>query len=318
MSSLKARQKSSHVAAACARAWRVWWAAKAASGNMIAHSLSPSSLHGQFCLPSRHPGRPLVVRMQRMDSSIASRVHFNMKRATISGLLVAILLHLTGCQVIQSGSATAEPAAAGQETSVVAGAESVQVQTTPFVLPAATALPIVAPFAESANAISSPEEAAVAALVASNLTPTRLVIADARMDLPVVPMGWQTTRINGDRTTRWVLPEGAAGWHVESARPGEGGNLVISGRQLGGDVFAPIAQNAVQVGQEAVLVDNAGNEYRYRVSEVSAPLAIQGDAEAEMQAEEYLAQTDAPTLTLLTGWPDFTTTHRIFVVATLQ
>jgi len=243
------------------------------------------------------------------------------RRSAICVLLVGILPLLAGCQTIQPASTATPPAVEnsdGQEATIATGTENTEASETGRALPAATAFPIVAPFGESANVTPSPEEAAVAALVSSSLTPTRLVIADAQMDLPVVPLGWQTTRVEGQRTTRWIVPEGAAGWHVESARPGESGNLVLSGRQLGGDVFAPIAQSAVQVGQDVVLVDSAGNEYRYRIREISAPLAIQGDPEADAQAARYLAQTESPTLTLLTGWPDFTTTHRIFVVATLE
>jgi hypothetical protein len=236
--------------------------------------------------------------------------------------LVASLLLLAGCQAIQPSALAPQQTDERNVEQPASGATSAAnlfAATEPIrALPAATALPIVAPFDANASVPTSPEEESVAALVAGKLTPVRLVIADARMDLPIAPMGWQTTRVNGVRSTSWVLPKGVAGWHVDSARPGESGNLLLSGRQLDGDVFAPIAQNAVHVGQEMVLIDSAGNEYRYRITEISPPLALQGDIAAEEQASAYLAQTDHATLTLVTGWPDFTTTHRIFVVGTLE
>ena len=129
-------------------------------------------------------------------------------------------------------------------------------------------------------------------------------------------MGWEVVRGADGATTRWVLPEGAAGWHVDSARAGEAGNTIISGRQLGGEVFAPLALGMAAPGQEVEVRDAEGARFLYRITEVSDPLPIRGAGEAENTLiEQYLQPSAEPRLTLITGWPDFTTTHRIFVVA---
>ena len=54
----------------------------------------------------------------------------------------------------------------------------------------------------------------------------------------------------------------------------------------------------------------------FRSIEVSEPIAIVGATEEDNAlAQTYVAPTEAAQLTLMTGWPDFTTTHRIFAVA---
>lgn len=377
MPSLKDGQKSSHDAAARARAWRMERFLRVALGSMPLFLRFP--LHGGLrILPTRlrmsrmpwisHPAcieahpSPLLPEEARgaLSFSLNCRQLLDRKQhpapagndriaksqpeqskfvntcrtghwSAVALLCTMLLLVVSACQSIQ---VTAEPAVATPQqtdahlTEVAvdqsASAQSANAQPTeaPGVEPPASPLetppPLVAGLANSTSVPPTEAEAMVAALVAQEVTPVRLLIADARMDVFVQPLGWETVRVDGERTTRWTLPHGAAGWHVDSARPGESGNMVISGRQLGGDVFAPIAQDALQVGQEIVLQDSAGNQYSYRIQTISAPLLIQGDAAAETQTAAYLAQTDSPTLTLVTGWPDFTTTHYIFVVATLQ
>ncbi len=142
------------------------------------------------------------------------------------------------------------------------------------------------------------------------------------MDVPVVAMGWRIVENEGERTTEWTVPDDAAGWHSNSARVGAAGNVVISGNQLAGDaVFAPLALGEVRVGQEIELTDETDNVFTYRVVEVSEPIPLAGaTADDFALSAAYLEnEPEAGTarLTLITGWPDFTTTHRVFVVAEL-
>ncbi|MGL4647962.1 MAG: sortase [Caldilineaceae bacterium] len=149
--------------------------------------------------------------------------------------------------------------------------------------------------------------------------PVILDFPEIGVTVPVAPMGWEVVRTDAGRTTRWLLPPDAAGWHPDSAEAGAPGNTIISGSQLAGAaVFAPLALGEVTVGQEILLTDAAGATLAYTVVELSEPLAIEGDAAANAALLRYL-QPDvagaANRLTLLTGWPDFTTTHRVVVVA---
>ncbi|MEZ4870305.1 MAG: class F sortase [Caldilineaceae bacterium] len=150
------------------------------------------------------------------------------------------------------------------------------------------------------------------------LPPVRMRIAALNLDLPIVPMGWIVTENNeGQRTTKWVVPLDAVGWHVNSAPAGAMGNTILSGHQfMGSALFAPLALGDIQVGQEVELVDEAGATFTYKITEVSEPIPLLGASEEDVAlAESYMQPSAEAQLTLMTGWPDFTTTHRIFAVA---
>ena len=162
--------------------------------------------------------------------------------------------------------------------------------------------------------------------------PAQLAIDAIELDVPVVAMGWRIVDVDGERTTDWIVPEEAAGWHINSALPGTAGNVVISGHQLlGAAVFAPLALGEVETGQAIQLTDEEDAVFTYRVVEVSEPIPLAGATADDLAlAEAYLAgdaaaddteaddtEADDAQLTLITGWPDYTTTHRVFVVAEL-
>lgn len=147
--------------------------------------------------------------------------------------------------------------------------------------------------------------------------PVRVQIPEIGLDAPIIAMGWRVAMVNGERTTVWDVPLDEAGWHINSAGAGGQGNTIISGRQVGGSaVFAPLALGSVAVGQEVLLTDGDGITFVYRISEVTEPIPVTGATPDELaQGASYFAPTDSARLTLVTGWPEFTTTHRIFAVA---
>jgi sortase (surface protein transpeptidase) len=130
-------------------------------------------------------------------------------------------------------------------------------------------------------------------------------------------MGWTVVDVDGQRTTRWVVPADEVGWHITSAGAGGAGRVVLSGHQaLGLAPFKPLALGEIVPGQEILLTDSEGIVFVYRVTEVTEPIPLTGaTAEEEALAASYLAPSDEALLTLVTGWPDFTTTHRVFAVA---
>lgn len=154
-------------------------------------------------------------------------------------------------------------------------------------------------------------------VVRAGLPPVTLVIPDLAIELPITPMGWMVTEVNGQRTTQWIVPVDTVGWHVNSAGAGATGNTILSGHQsTGAAVFAPLALGDITVDQEISLVDEQGSVFLYRVTEVSEPIPIVGATEEDNAlAQTYMAPTETAQITLMTGWPDFTTTHRIFAVA---
>ena len=93
--------------------------------------------------------------------------------------------------------------------------------------------------------------------------------------------------------------------------------MLLSGRQVdGAALLAPLALGSVL--PDVIVIDENGLDFVYRVREVSEPIPISGaTVEEQASALAYAGQTDDAQLTLITGWPDFTTTHRIFAVADL-
>ena len=205
-------------------------------------------------------------------------------------LLLSLALLLMACQPVAPSPAAAEAS------------------MTPTELPEATPEPTPEP----AVAAASTEAGAVNA-------PLLLSIPELDLEIPIEPMGWEATTQAGQRTTRWVVPEASAGWAVNSAGAGENGNVVLAGHQArGAAVFAPVALGDLVVDQEIDLTGTDGTVFAYRVVEVSDPIPVIGATDDENAASAaYLAPTTQGQLTLVTGWPVDTTTHRVFVVAEL-
>ena len=182
------------------------------------------------------------------------------------------------------------------------------------------------PAAPAANSSAAPsstapaEEAAApdaAPAAAASAPPVALAISGINLSAEVTPMGWELA-MNGDQvTTRWVVPLDTLGWAVNSAEAGAPGNMVILGHQaLGAALLRPMALGDIAVGQEIRVQAANGATYLYKVSEVSPPIpAIGASAEDRATAEAYLSPGGDARLTLVSGWPADTTTHRLFVVA---
>ena len=135
--------------------------------------------------------------------------------------------------------------------------------------------------------------------------------------MSVAPMAWQVTQIAGKRSAVWQVPQETAGWHINSAGAGALGNVVLSGHHLQGKaVFAALARGEVTIGQQILLTDGRGKTFVYQVTEVSAPIPALGATQADQRrAAAYLAPSAQAKLTLVTGWPEFSDTHLLFIVA---
>lgn len=143
--------------------------------------------------------------------------------------------------------------------------------------------------------------------------PTHLVIPSIGVDTAVIPIGWRSVTRNGQTALEWEVADYAAGWHENSARPGEVGNVVLSGHNnIKGMVFRRLPEvnigDAIQlrVGDEVfsyAVVD------RFIVKEKGEPLAVR-------QANARWIGPFADTrLTLVSCWPFTNNTHRVIVIA---
>jgi LPXTG-site transpeptidase (sortase) family protein len=163
----------------------------------------------------------------------------------------------------------------------------------------------------------TPAEAAGAPIPASNpntFTPDRIVIPQIGLDAPVVPAVPDVVHLEGQDFRIWDVPAGfQAGWHSDSARLGEPGNMVLNGHHnVHGQVFARLVD--LEIGAE-VLVGGEGNAVRYRVT--NRLLLPEKDQPLEMRLSNahWMLPSQENRLTLITCWPYETNTHRLIVIA---
>lgn len=152
------------------------------------------------------------------------------------------------------------------------------------------------------------------------LPPLSMAIPALDFAAAVEPMAWQVTEVDGQRQAVWQVPETNAGWHINSAGVGATDNVIISGHHRQGTaVFAPLARGEVSLDDEIHLTDEAGRTYVYQVTEIAQPIPIAGATEAERERlNGYQVPSIEGKLTLLTGWPDFSDTHYLVIVAKLR
>lgn len=145
--------------------------------------------------------------------------------------------------------------------------------------------------------------------------PRRIIINKINLDAPVVEMDWGMQGEGEQAVSVWNVPENEAGWHVNSAQPGQSSNVVISGHNnsTGGHVFGQL--EALDVGDRIEIWTTADKPYRYQISETQ----IVRTFGASLETLDYLRSVMEPTpteqLTLITCWPSWTNTHRLIIVA---
>jgi sortase A len=125
--------------------------------------------------------------------------------------------------------------------------------------------------------------------------PTRIVIPRLEVDALIV---------QGDT---WEQLKLGVGHHLNSANPGERGNMVLSAHNdIYGEIFRDL--DDLELGDEVVVY--AGEQpYRYtiRAKQIVEPTEV-----------GVLASTTKPVATLISCYPYMVDTHRIVVVAELQ
>lgn len=147
--------------------------------------------------------------------------------------------------------------------------------------------------------------------------PYRLELPAIDVDVPVVELGWHPATSNeGQIFSEWDVAEYAAGWHMNSALPGAGGNVVMSGHNnILGAVFRELDQ--LKQGDEAV-VWSGGKRYTYTIDRVMVVPEAHAKLEQRIANAQWIGPFDDDRLTLVSCWPRNDNTHRIIVVAHLQ
>jgi sortase A len=147
--------------------------------------------------------------------------------------------------------------------------------------------------------------------------PDRLEIPAIDIDIPVVELGWSHTEgFDGQIFSEWDVAAYAAGWHKNSALPGEGGNVVMSGHNnILGAVFRELDQ--LKRG-DAVTVWAGTSVYNYAVDQVVVLPDKSVSEEQRLANTRWIGDFEDDRLTLVSCWPRNNNTHRIVVVARPQ
>ena len=222
----------------------------------------------------------------------------------VLGLLTAVML-LAACSAPPSGPQPT--ASAAPPTELPAPGVTQPPAAATQVAPTAAAAPL--PTAD-AQLPTPPAQGA----------PDRLVIPAIELDTAIVDVGWEVVERGAQRTTEWQTADNAAGRHINSAQPGELGNVVLSGHHnTKGEVFRRISDQELALGDMVYLYDDQGRRFDYQVTEVTEPLLEVGASEAQRLANAgYIQPTSDARVTLVTCWPYWTNTHRVVVVAKLM
>ena len=145
--------------------------------------------------------------------------------------------------------------------------------------------------------------------------PTRIFAETIALDATVVEMGWRLETQRGQAVSVWDIPENEAAWHHDSAWPGQGSNVVISGHNasLGGQIFSEVEE--LEVGDQVVVWNGRDEAFAYQVQERTIVRTFAASSETQTFLETAMGPTPEERLTLITCWPRWTNTHRLVVVA---
>lgn len=112
----------------------------------------------------------------------------------------------------------------------------------------------------------------------------------------------------------WSTPDFyAAGWHIDSAAPGETGNVVLNGHNnVYGEVFRDL--DKIEAGDE-IIIRADGTNYVYAVAERHIIKDKWVSVETHEENAQWVQPTEDDRLTLVTCWPYTGNTHRLIVVA---
>jgi LPXTG-site transpeptidase (sortase) family protein len=185
----------------------------------------------------------------------------------IRHILVLAALLLTACgaadQITRPADERLAHAATAPELRLAATSQALidtPILDDPRPLPATPSTPGITPPQSKRNA----DTTLTPQLVAPS-KPVRIVIPDIDMDRPLLQVGI-------DAETVPIVPKHDAGWYEGSARPGEGGNIVLWGHALRfrdtPEIPAPFGQlQKLNPGAQLVLYTSEGTAHVYRIEQ---------------------------------------------------
>ena len=218
------------------------------------------------------------------------------RRSFLTLALASCTLSVVGC-----GRQGADAAPEATPTATPATPTSVSTVSTPA--SASGAVLSAPPIADRANSIND----GMATL------PYRIEIPAIDVDVPVVELGWSQSDQDWQIFSEWDVAAYAAGWHKNSALPGTGGNVVMSGHNnILGAVFRELDQ--LKKG-DPITVWMGAHLFTYLVEQVIV-LPDRGISDEQRTANtRWIGPFEEERLTLVSCWPRNNNTHRIVVIA---
>jgi len=143
--------------------------------------------------------------------------------------------------------------------------------------------------------------------------PERIVIDSIGLDTPVDDLGWSAAIDPAGRIfNNWNVTAYTAGWHVNSDRLGEEGNVVLSGHNnILGAVFRDL--DKLKSGDIATLW-SGDIRYDYEITDVFIVPERDATAEQRRQNATFISDFQDNRLTLVTCWPRNGNSHRVIVI----
>lgn len=150
-------------------------------------------------------------------------------------------------------------------------------------------------------------------IIPANSPPDKIIAPAINLDASIATTTWTVVDYNGTPTSTWTVSDDSAGWHQNSALPGHGSNIVLSGHHnIGSEVFRHLVE--LEVGDEIILQAD-GYNYHYTVTDRFI-LPERGISEEQReQNAQWILPTIDERVTLVTCWPDNDNSHRLIVVA---
>jgi sortase A len=211
-------------------------------------------------------------------------------------------------------SPTPEPATSAPETEPTATST---LEATPTSEPVTEAVPSLAdnPLVLPESATTDVNEAPAAVPTPAESSPiTRIVAESIGLDTQVIAVGWESIiREDGTPVNVWTVADYAAGWHKNSALPGQGGNIVLSGHHnIKGEVF----RYTIELNAGDIVTLYEGDQiFKYVVVDKFI-VKDKGEPEAiRRENAKWIGPFNEERLTLVTCWPYTNNTHRAIVIA---
>lgn len=150
-------------------------------------------------------------------------------------------------------------------------------------------------------------------VIPANAPPSHISIPSINLDTAIDLTTWEVNEQDGSQTSTWLIPDHAPGWHVNSALPGHGSNVVLSGHHnIGDEVF----KNLVNVNPgDALTLQADGRDYQYTITDRFIVPERDVPQEQQIQNAQWILPTVDERVTLVTCWPYHDNSHRVIVIA---